>query len=188
MKDKKFTIYQICFMALMAALLCVLAPLSLPVGPVPITLATMVIYFTVYIIGPWAGTGSVCIYILLGIIGLPVFSGYAGGLGKIAGPTGGYILGYIFMALIGGLIIEKTKHNIWAAMLAWVLGTAVLYAFGTAWYIYLTNTSLAGAMGLCVLPFIPGDILKIVLGTLVGKAVRTALIRGNIISAAAKSI
>ena len=71
-------------------------------------------------------------------------------------------------------------------MLAWVLGTAVLYAFGTAWYIYLTNSSLAGALGLCVLPFIPGDIAKIVLGTLIGKAVRTALLRGNVITAAVK--
>ncbi len=186
MKEKRFTIYQICFMALMTALLCILAPMSVPVGPVPVTLATMVIYFTVYVIGPWAGTGSVCIYIMLGMVGLPVFSGYAGGFGKIAGPTGGYILGYIFMALIGGVIIEKTRRNIWAAMFAWVLGTAVLYAFGTAWYIYLTNSGLAGAIGLCVLPFIPGDIAKIVLGTLIGKAVRAALVRGNVITAAVK--
>lgn len=185
---RKLTIYQICLMALLAALLCILAPLAVPVGPIPITLATMVIYFTVYVIGPWMGTGSVLIYILLGAVGLPVFSGGAGGFGKIAGPTGGYIIGYIFMALIGGAIIKATKYNVWIALAAWVVGTAVLYAFGTAWYLILTSVNgnpktLGVALSYCVIPFLPGDAIKIVAGTFLGKAVRTALIKAHLIEA-----
>ena len=107
MKKRKITIYQLCVIAMMTALLCVLAPMSVPIGPVPITLATMVIYFMVYVLGPWMGTCSVCLYIFLGAIGLPVFSGFVGGLGKLAGPTGGYIAGYILMAFVGGIIIKK---------------------------------------------------------------------------------
>ena len=106
MKSRKLTIYQITFMALMAAVTCILGPLSVPIGQVPISLTNLVIYFTVYVLGAWAGTGSYCIYLILGAVGLPIFSGFAGGLGKLLGPTGGYLVGFIFMALIGGLVIE----------------------------------------------------------------------------------
>ena len=110
-KEKKFTVYQLCFMALMAAVTCILAPMSVPIGPIPISLTNLVVYFTVYVIGTKAGIGSYCIYVLLGIVGLPVFSGYVGGPAKIAGPTGGYIVGFILMAAIGGFFIEKFKRN-----------------------------------------------------------------------------
>ena len=81
MKNKKTSIYQITFMALMAAVICILAPNSIQIGVIPITLTNLVVYFSVYVLGMWAGTGSYVIYMLLGIVGLPVFSGYAGGLG-----------------------------------------------------------------------------------------------------------
>ena len=100
MKSRKLTIYQITFMALMAAVTCILGPLSVPIGQVPISLTNLVIYFTVYVLGAWAGTGSYCIYLILGAVGLPIFSGFAGGLGKLLGPTGGYLVGFIFMAYI----------------------------------------------------------------------------------------
>ena len=83
MKEKKFTVYQLCFMALMAAVTCILAPLSIPIGPIPISLTNLVVYFTVYVIGLKAGTCSYCLYVLLGVVGLPVFSGYVGGPAKI---------------------------------------------------------------------------------------------------------
>ena len=75
----------------MAAVTCILAPLAIPIGPIPISLTNLVVYFTVYVIGLKAGTCSYCLYVLLGVVGLPVFSGYVGGPAKIAGPTGGYI-------------------------------------------------------------------------------------------------
>lgn len=130
MKEKKFTVYQLCFMALMAAVTCILAPLSIPIGPIPISLTNLVVYFTVYVIGLKAGTCSYCLYVLLGVVGLPVFSGYVGGPAKIAGPTGGYIVGFVLMALIGGYVIEKTNRNMVLVIIAWIVGTMVDYALG----------------------------------------------------------
>ena len=127
MKEKKFTVYQLCFMALMAAVTCILAPLSIPIGPIPISLTNLVVYFTVYVIGLKAGTCSYCLYVLLGVVGLPVFSGYVGGPAKIAGPTGGYIVGFVLMALIGGYVIEKTNRNMVLVIIAWIVGTMVDY-------------------------------------------------------------
>ena len=126
MKEKKFTVYQLCFMALMAAVTCILAPLSIPIGPIPISLTNLVVYFTVYVIGLKAGTCSYCLYVLLGVVGLPVFSGYVGGPAKIAGPTGGYIVGFVLMALIGGYVIEKTNRNMVLVIIAWIVGTLSL--------------------------------------------------------------
>jgi|GEM_PF-22873 len=161
MKSKKVTIYQLTFMAMMAAVTCILGPLSVPIGQIPISLTNLVIYFTVFVLGIWAGTGSYGIYLLLGAVGLPVFSGFAGGLGKLLGPTGGYLIGFIFMALIGGAVIELSHRNIFLTMLGWVVGTAVAYAFGTVWFVYLMKCSVTYALTVCVYPFIGFDIVKI---------------------------
>lgn len=181
MKSKKLTIYQITFMALMAAVTCILGPLSVPIGQIPISLTNLVIYFTVYVLDAWAGTGSYCIYLILGAVGLPIFSGFAGGLGKLLGPTGGYLIGFIFMALIGGLVIELTHRNIWLTMIGWVVGTAVAYLFGTIWFVYLMKCSVAYALTVCVFPFIVFDVIKIVIATLLGKTVRIALTKAGMI-------
>ena len=166
MKEKKFTVYQLCFMALMAAVTCILAPLSIPIGPIPISLTNLVVYFTVYVIGLKAGTCSYCLYVLLGVVGLPVFSGYVGGPAKIAGPTGGYIVGFVLMALI----------------IAWIVGTMVDYALGTAWFAYVQHCTVGYALKVCVYPFIVFDLIKIVAATFLGKAVRYALVKAGLLS------
>jgi len=181
MKSKKVTIYQLTFMAMMAAVTCILGPLSVPIGQIPISLTNLVIYFTVFVLGIWAGTGSYGIYLLLGAVGLPVFSGFAGGLGKLLGPTGGYLIGFIFMALIGGAVIELSHRNIFLTMLGWVVGTAVAYAFGTVWFVYLMKCSVTYALTVCVYPFIGFDIVKIVIATLLGKTVRYAITKAGLI-------
>jgi biotin transport system substrate-specific component len=185
MKSKKVTIYQLTFMAMMAAVTCILGPLSVPIGQIPISLTNLVIYFTVFVLGIWAGTGSYGIYLLLGAVGLPVFSGFAGGLGKLLGPTGGYLIGFIFMALIGGAVIELSHRNIFLTMLGWVVGTAVAYAFGTVWFVYLMKCSVTYALTVCVYPFIVFDIVKIVIATLLGKTVRYAITKAGFIQKAA---
>ena len=177
-KEKKFTVYQLCFMALMAAVTCILAPMSIPIGPIPISLT----YFTVYVIGTKAGVCSYCIYVLLGIVGLPVFSGYVGGPAKIAGPTGGYIVGFVLMALIGGFFIEKFKRNFALTLVGWVLGTFVDYCLGTVWFVYVAHCSLLYALKVCVYPFIVFDLGKIVIATLLGHAVRYALVKAGLLN------
>ena len=101
-KTKRLTL-----IGLSAALLCILGPLSipLPVSPVPITLTNFAVYIIIYILGMHSGTVSVLIYLCLGAVGLPVFSAFSGGLGKLAGPTGGYLAGFLFLALIQGFLI-----------------------------------------------------------------------------------
>lgn len=181
MKENKFTIYQLTFMALMAAVMCVLGPVSLSIGPVPISLTNLVIYFTVTVLGWKAGTGSYCLYMLLGMVGLPVFSGYAGGLAKIAGPTGGYLVGFILMAVIGGLVMEKTQRKVIPSVCGWVIGTLAAYALGTVWFVIIAHCSVMYALTICVFPFLLEDLLKIVIGSLLGKQVRIALLKANIV-------
>lgn len=182
MKEKKFTVYQLCFMALMAAVTCILAPLSIPIGPIPISLTNLVVYFTVYVIGLKAGTCSYCLYVLLGVVGLPVFSGYVGGPAKIAGPTGGYIVGFVLMALIGGYVIEKTNRNMVLVIIAWIVGTMVDYALGTEWFAYVQHCTVGYALKVCVYPFIVFDLIKIVAATFLAKAVRYALVKAGLLS------
>ena len=106
-KEKVFDLKNMVLMALFIAVTCVLAPLSIPIGPVPISLTNFVIYFELYFLGWKRGLISYVVYLLLGMVGLPVFSGFAGGVGKLAGPTGGYLIGFILMTLVCGLFIEK---------------------------------------------------------------------------------
>lgn len=183
---QRLTIQQITIMALMAALICILAPNSVPIGPVPISLTNLVVYFSVFILGAFYGSGSYLIYMLLGLVGLPVFSGYQGGLGKLAGPTGGYIIGLFIMAIIGGIFIELGHRNLIITIVGWIIATAVDYTFGTAWYVKLTGNTLKHALEVCVYPFILIDLVKIVLATLLGKAVYTALKKAGLLKAVEK--
>ena len=103
--------YAMAVTALMTAVTCILAPLSIPIGPVPISLTNFAIYLALYLLDWKKGTVSYIIYLLLGLVGLPVFSGFTGGLGKLAGPTGGYIIGFIPMAIIAGIVIDKFSQR-----------------------------------------------------------------------------
>lgn len=175
--------YQLAVAALFAALLCILGPLSLPIGPVPISLATLIVYLAAYILGPKLGTISCAVYLLLGLVGLPVFSGYAGGIGKLAGPTGGYLIGYIPLAFIAGLFVIKGKGKIPMAALGMVVGTAVLYLLGTIWFVMQMDYSVGQALAVCVVPFLLGDAIKIVVAVLLGGTVRKRLVQAGFIEA-----
>ncbi len=157
-----------------AAIIAVFAPWKIPIGPIPITLATFAIYFVSAVMGAYKGAVATAIYILLGAVGVPVFSGFAGGLHIVAGVTGGYIVGYIFCALVTGLFCDKMHHWI-KYPLGMFLGTVVLYAFGTAWYCTLAKSALMPALTVCVFPFIGFDILKIAAASLVAAPIRPML-------------
>ncbi|MGI6269665.1 MAG: biotin transporter BioY [Candidatus Howiella sp.] len=169
---KKLTLKEITATALMTALLCVAAPFTIPTGIIPISLASFVVYLAAAILGAKKGVLCVLLYILLGAAGLPVFSGFAGGLGKIAGPTGGYIVGYIFCALIVGLISDRWGTRLWVYPAAMAAGTAVLYAFGTVWFMAQSGSGLAASLALCVVPFLVGDIVKIIVASGAGFTLR----------------
>lgn len=168
---------------LMAALICILSPLAfpLPFSPVPISMGTLAIYFSVYVLGLKKGSMSVLIYILLGLAGLPVFTGFIGGPGKLFGPTGGYIIGYLFLALICGFFTDKWHGKCQPVVLGMLLGTLVCYLFGTAWLAFQTKISFLSALTAGVLPFLPGDLIKITAAMLLGGTLRKALMRAQLI-------
>ncbi len=169
-----------CLTAMMAAVICVLAPLSIPIGPVPITLGTLAVYLTVYVLGWRLGTLSVFLYLCLGTLGIPVFSGFSGGLGKLAGPTGGYLLGYLLIALAGGIAVEASSHRPLHA-LGLVLGTALCYVCGTAWLCVSAHMELGAALGVAVYPFIPFDLGKILLAVGIGPVLRGRLAQAGLL-------
>ena len=178
---KKMSVSAITTCALMAALMCVLGPMSVPIGPIPITLTNLVVYLTVFLLG-WKGAAvSTVVYLLLGAVGMPVFSGFQGGFAKLAGPTGGFLIGFVFVALIGGFIVDKFQRKLIPSFLGLVLGTAVLYLFGTVWFVILMDSTVAHALSVCVVPFLPFDLGKIVAALVLGKAVRTGLEKANLI-------
>lgn len=164
---KVINLRDMVLMALFAAIFCVLAPLAIPIGPVPVSLTNFVVFISVYILGWHRTVITYVVYLLIGLAGLPVFSGFQGGLGKMAGPTGGYLIGFIFTAVIAGLFTkfqeEKVLMNRIRGMVGMILGMIVAYGFGTAWFCYSTGTGLSAALALCVFPFIPGDLVKMVI-------------------------
>lgn len=184
MEDKKITTYQMAVTALMAAVLCVIGPLSVPIGAIPISLSNFVISLTVWLLGPKFGTLSVAIYLALGAVGMPVFSGYGGGLAKLAGPTGGYLIGYLAMALIGGLFVEKSKGNPVVSGIGLVIGVAVSYVFGTAWFVFQMGCELSYALAVCVYPFIAFDLAKVIIACVIGALLRKRLTQAGVLKLA----
>lgn len=168
--NNKFKTIDMIYVALGSAILAVCAWISIPIGQIPITLQTMGICLVAGLFRTKRGLMSVVVYILLGIVGVPVFSGFKSGLGVIAGPTGGYIVGFIFSALIVGLFSEKLGSKVWVLALSMALGITACYAFGSAWfYIYMHTKSavtLSYVLGLCVVPYIIPDIVKIAVSCL----------------------
>lgn len=168
---------------LMAAITCIIGPFSIPLpfNLVPISLTNLVIYFTMYILGMKKGTISYCIYLLIGLVGLPVFSAFTGGAGKLLGPTGGYLIGFIFLALISGFFIDKWGNNMWLCMTGMVLGTIVCYIFGTIWLAYQAHMNFGAALWAGVIPFILGDLIKMVIAMLLGPQIRNRLRKAGVI-------
>lgn len=157
----KKVIHNMAVTALMTAVICVISPFVLPIGIVPISLSSFAIYLSASLLGEKRGTVSVILYLIIGMAGLPVFSGFGSGIGKLAGPTGGYLIGYIFCAFIIGAAVDRFGDKFFIIPLSAAVGTVVLYAFGTAWFMIQSGNTLVASLGFCVLPFIPGDIAKI---------------------------
>ena len=171
MKVKEMTLT-----AVAAALICIAGPLVIPAGPIPLSLATFAIYLAGAVLGKKQGTMATALYLLIGIIGVPVFSGFSGGFQKLAGVTGGYLAGYLpcaFLSGIGGEQAEK-KERKWILPAMMAAGTAALYALGTAWFMIQSGNAFGTALTLCVLPFLPGDAVKIAAAVFLSIPVRRA--------------
>lgn len=163
--------YAMVSTALMTAVTCILAPLSVPIGPVPISFTNLAIYLSLYLLDWKRGTLSYFLYLLIGFAGLPVFSGFTGGVAKLAGPTGGYIAGFIPMAIIAGIVIDHCQKR-WIQLLGMIVGTAICYALGTAWFCMQAGYTVSAALAVCVFPFIPADLIKMLIAMTIGPEIR----------------
>ncbi len=171
---KKVNTITLTSIAIMSAVLCVLGPMSisLPFSPVPISFATIGIFLSLYVLGAKFGSLSVIIYLILGVIGLPVFSTFSGGIGKVAGPTGGYLIGYVFLAVISGIFIDKFKNNKLLQFIGMISGTLICYLIGTIWLSFQADINFVSALTIGVLPYIVFDLTKIVFSILFGNKIR----------------
>ncbi len=161
--------------ALMAVVISVCAWISVP-SVIPFTLQTFGIFLTMKLIGGKNGTLAVLLYVILGTVGLPVFSGFSSGLGCIIGPTGGYITGFIILSLIYWLFEKKMTGRIMEDIVL-TGGLAACYLFGTVWfYLYMnrngTDISFLKALGMCVLPYIIPDMLKLLIADLIAGRIK----------------
>ncbi len=170
---------EIAMIALMTAVTCILGPLSIPIGPVPISFTNLAIYLSVILLGARRGTISYLVYLLIGLVGVPVFSSFTGGPGKLFGPTGGYLIGFIFLAFIMGIFVDRFQGRIPMYFSGMVLGTAVTYAFGTVWLAYQAGMSMPAAVAAGVLPFLPGDFAKMIIAALAGPVIRKQIVRAG---------
>lgn len=162
---------------ILAALICVLAPFSFPVGAIPISLTTLAIYIVSCTVSLKYALPAVIIYILLGAAGLPVFSSFTGGFQCLTGLTGGYIIGYIPCAIIVSVLTDRFESRKYIYPFSMFLGTLVCYAFGTVRYMQLADCNAAAALAVCVFPFLIGDAVKIAAASCVGITLRKRLKR-----------
>lgn len=181
--SSKLNTQQLALIGLTTAVLCVLGPLAftIPFSPVPLSLGTLGIYFVVTVLGAKSGTLSVLLYLMLGLAGLPVFTGFMGGPAKVLGPTGGYLLGYLFLAAICGASAEKFSNRYALRFLGMCLGTGICYLLGTLWLAYQLSLSFTEAFAIGVLPYLPWDLIKLFVGTATGTKLRKYLLRANLI-------
>ena len=170
--------------AIFAAVLCVCSVITIPIGPVPISMGLFGIMLAAGVLGLKRGVISVAVFILIGAIGLPVFTGFRGGISVLAGPTGGYIWSYVPMTALIGLLTLKTPQDKRRAMLmyfsAFLAGTALCYAMGTLQFMYVQAVGFKAALAACVLPFIPVDILKAAAASYLSYAIKGALKKAGI--------
>lgn len=159
--------------AIFAVLIAICSWISIPVS-IPFTMQTFAVFLSVAVLGGRRGTLSVLVYLLLGLVGIPVFAGFTGGIGILFGNTGGYMIGFVCSALFMWGMEKTLGRKTWVLALSMFLGLLICYAFGTAWFIILYAQSgerleIGTILGWCVLPFILPDLLKICLALLLGK-------------------
>lgn len=185
MKSQKTV--QMVEIALMSAVLCVVSPFTVPVpmSPVPLSLATFAVYLAVVLLGAKKSTICVLVYLLLGAMGLPVFSGFSGGIGVLFGPTGGYLLGYAACAAVAGWLLKNRTHRKETAgrrcyvrtVFALSFGTVVCYILGTGWFraVMKGSYTFTQALLVCVVPYLLFDMVKILAAAALAAPVRRIL-------------
>lgn len=168
--------YDIVYIAVFAVIMAICSWISIPAA-VPFTLQTFGVFIAAGVLGGKRGTLSVLVFILLGAVGIPVFANFSGGIGVLAGPTGGYIIGFLFSALVMWAMEKLPGKKSIMQIVSMVVGLVVCYAFGTAWFMVVYGKAngpvgLVTALGWCVFPFIIPDLIKIALAYVLSRKLR----------------
>ena len=179
---------DLCFIAVFAAVISILSQLSIPMpAGVPMTLQTLIIPIAGIVLGKKRGTYATLLYLLIGAIGIPVFSGFSGGFGVLLGLTGGFLISFPVLSFTAGLgdelgirLLRKgsnSKPHIYYTILVLclIIGATINYVFGTIWFMIFSKSSFFTGFTACVLPFIPTSILKIILVALVAPQLKKRL-------------
>lgn len=175
-RKKSFSVKDMTLTAMLSVMMAVCSWISIPTT-VPFTLQTFAVFCAMGLLGGKRGFFAVLVYIMLGAVGVPVFAEFTGGLGVLLRPTGGYIVGFLFMAIFYWLTEKLLGENIVISILSMICGLAILYAFGTAWFIMIYSRTtetidLMTAIKWCVLPFVIWDMIKLGLAVMITEAVK----------------
>lgn len=182
MKNPLFTAREMAFVAVFVVIMSVLAQIAIPLQPVPLTFGTLGVILTATIIPVKLSVAVMITYMLLGAVGVPVFTQFMGGVHVLIGPTGGYIFGYIFMALVTGMLLRHTAPRGYPGiLLATLPGLCALYTCGTVWLAFMLRLSPQAAILAGVAPFIPLELVKLAAGSFVALKVRAALARAKLL-------
>lgn len=166
--------------ALMAAVTAVAAQINIPLFPVPFTLQVFAVVLSGFLLGVRYGALSQAIYVLVGAVGAPVFAQFSGGLGVVLGPTGGYLVSYPIAAAVAGLAANATanatrRRALWTGFLWGCAALAIIYAVGASWLSVVSGLPLTASLAQGVLIFLPFDLIKVALATLVAVAAAPAI-------------
>ncbi|MCI6676917.1 MAG: biotin transporter BioY [Clostridiales bacterium] len=157
---------------LFAALCAVCSQIAIPLPLVPINLALFAVHLSGAVLGTGYGTLSIFIYMILGVVGIPVFQGFLAGPSVLLGPTGGYIIGYLAAAAIAGFTASHFGYRLHVLCIGMSIGVIVCYVIGTVWFMIIMKTGFIESLSSCVFPFLPGDVIKILLAGTLAKRLR----------------
>lgn len=165
----------LCQIAMAVAIMAVCAFITVPFSAVPFTMQTFGVFLSLLLLGGKKGTVAVSVYLALGAVGAPVFSGFRGGAGVLVGPTGGYLWGFLFCALVYLAFEKVCRRRLLFESFLLIGGLFACYVCGTLWFMHLTGRTAAEALFLCVAPYVLPDVLKLYLACLIAARVRRAV-------------
>lgn len=173
----KMTTKDLVLTGMLTAVICVLSPHSIPIQPIPFTLSLYAIFLTGALLQPRYALMSALAYLLLGVFGLPVFSGYRGGIHALTSMTGGYLMSYPLMALCTSFFHKKSgkKAKLFSLILGMLLSLVLCYTIGSLWFAYISDTSFTYALSVCVVPFVLFDLIKVGLAAFTGSLLKKVI-------------
>lgn len=177
------TTNKLALVGLAGAITCILGPIAivLPFSPVPISLGLLGIFLSTSLLRAHLGTLTCLVYLSIGSVGLPVFSGLTGGIGVVLGPTGGYLLGYLFIPILAGLFTKQKSNSHILFLTGMIVGLLFCYITGTLWLSHLLELDFKTALTIGVFPYILPDLLKLSLAWILGTAIRKRLNKAGLL-------